>query len=48
MVLPAVLPEGVPAILSIVRPGCAATTTVATAVSQFVGFSTSQIVYGYV
>ena len=43
---PAVFAVGVPAILSIVRPGCADTITVAIAVSQLAGFNTSQIVYG--
>jgi hypothetical protein len=46
IVEPAVLPLGVPAILSSARPGWADTVTVATAVSQFVGFSASQIEYG--
>ena len=35
--LPAVLPVGVPAVLTIVRPGAEATTTVATALSQVTG-----------
>ena len=48
IVPPAEFEVGVPAILSTVRPGCADTTTVATALSQLFGFSTSQIVYGYV